>query len=338
MEQNYKVVFTAQKKVELLACEMPVVGDDDMLIQTEVSQISTGTELTLLEGNVEPGSPWEENIFYPQDPGYSNVGKIIKVGKNVPSEYVGKRVLTLQTHKKYFVMNVSEYDKMFVPDSVKSEEAVFGVIAQITMGSVRIAAVRPGDVCVVYGAGLIGQLVARLAKVAGATKIFVTDVSDLRLDKLPKDPCFIPVNTKKQNTREVIEQYNNGEGAHVVFETTSCPGLVGEEIKCLAKRGKLIITSSPKGSSVVDLEYCNRMGIEIIGAHNSIVHTPVEIPADRWTRKNDSDFFIELLDKKQITVSEMITHEANYQNAVDMYQMLMEDRTQALAVHINWED
>ena len=340
MSKNYKVVFTAQKVVELQECEMPVVNDNDLLLETEVSQISTGTELTLLEANVEPDSHWMENITFPLEPGYSNIGKIIAVGKNVSENLIGKRMLTLAHHTKYYTIDMNDYQQtMIVPDGVKSEEAVFGIIAQITMGSVRISGIRPGDACVVYGAGLIGQLVARLAKCAGSTRVFVCDVSDLRLSKLPDDPCFIKINSAKENVAEIVKANTvNNEGAAVVFETTSCPSLVGEEIACLEKRGKLIITSSPKGKSLVDLDYCNRMGISIIGAHNFAVHTQCEVYGDPWTRRRDSEYFLELLDKKQITSAEMITHRCSYEKVVDMYNMLMADRTQALAVNISWED
>jgi len=340
MSKNFKVVFTKQKVVELQECEMPVVKDNDILLETEVSQISTGTELTMLEANVEPDSPWMNDIRYPTEPGYSNIGKVVAVGKNVSKDLIGKRMLTLATHTKYYTIDSDDYQQtMFLPCNVKSEEAVFGILAQITMGSVRISAIRPGDACVVYGAGLIGQLVARLAKCAGSTRVFVCDVSDLRLSKLPDDPCFIKINTSRENASEVVKaNTKNNEGAAVVFETTSCPNLVGEEISCLGRRGKLIITSSPKGKSVVDLEYCNRMGISIIGAHNGAVHTECEVSGDPWTRRRDSEYFIELLDKKQITTAEMITHRCSYKNVVDMYNMLMADRTQALAVNISWED
>jgi len=339
MDKNYKIVFTAQKKVELQECEMPVLSDDEILLKTEISQISTGTELTLLEGNVEPDSPWINDLYYPQEPGYSNVGRIVAVGKDVSSDLVGKRMLTLETHKKYYTIKAAEYQNMYVPENVKSEEAVFGVISQITLGSIRISGLRPGDACVVYGAGLIGQMVARFARCAGSPKVFVCDVSDFRLSKLPDDPCFHKINTSKENAAEVVKANTvNNEGAAVVFETTSCQHLIQEEISCLAKRGKLIVTSSPKGKSVVDLEYCNRMGISIIGAHNSAVHTSSEVPGDPWTRRRDSDYFLEMLDKKMVTVSEMITHRANYKEAIDMYELLMSDRTKALAVNLYWED
>ena len=342
MNGNYKVIFTGLKQVELQECDIPTVADNQFLIKTEISQISTGTELTLLEGNVEKGSTWEDDLVYPLQPGYSTVGKIIAVGNGVPSDLIGRRVFALVPHQKYHVIHAQkdEDNYYFVPEKVKSAEAVFAAIAQITMGSIRASRIRPGDSCVVYGAGLIGQLVARNAKVAGSTKILVTDVSDSRLSMLPDDPCFIPINTKKARAVDVIKMHTNGRGADIVFETTSNPALIEEELSCLVYRGngKLIITSSPKGKSLVDFDYCSRYGITIIGAHNYAVHTPVETQADRWTRKNDSILFFELLEKNMITVEETVTHMVDFKKAVETYEMLMKDRTQALGVLLNWGD
>ena len=83
---------------------------------------------------------------------------------------------------------------------------------------------------------------------------------------------------------------------------------------------------------------CNRKGITFLCAHNGAMHTTVATNLDRWTRRADSEYFMKLIEKDLITVNNMITHEVNYKNAVDMYNMLMEDRTKALAVHLNWED
>ncbi len=341
MSKNYKVVFTAPRKVELQECDMPVIGDDEFLLETIVSQISIGTELTMLEGNVSEDSYWNNGgIVYPVDAGYSNIGRIIDVGKNVSKDLIGKRFLTGRPHTKYSKVGLDWYQEtMLVPDDVESDDAVFGMLAQIAMGSVRASQIRPGDACVVYGAGLIGQMVARLAKCAGSTKVFVCDVSDNRLSKLPDDPCFIKINTTRESAEEVVKANTfNNEGADVVYETTSVPSLIEEELKCLTRRGKLIITSSPKGKSNIDFHFVSCKGITIIGAHNMLVHQNRPVLGDPWTRRNDSLYFLELLDKKQITVSEMITHRCNYKDVIGMYEMLMEDRTKALSVNINWED
>lgn len=340
MNKNYRVCFTAKSQVELQECEIPAVGDDQFLVKLEISQISTGTELTQLEGNVDEGSTWEKDIVFPRIPGYSAVGKIVAVGKNVSQDLVGKRVGTSFKHQMYQVFDADQLDTSYnlIPDNVAASDAVFATISCITMASIRFSQIRPGDVCVVYGAGLIGQLVARNAKNAGAATVIVADVADKRLDLVPKDPTFIPVNSMKVDMPEFVMGLTNGKGADIVFETTSHPGLIEQQLHCLRAKGKLIITSSPKGKSTVDFDYCSRRCLTIIGAHNVTTHTKVETLADRWTTRNDRGYFIEMLSKKMIDVSSLHTHTYHYKDAVSAYEMLMKDRTQALSVTINWED
>ena len=61
------------------------------------------------------------------------------------------------------------------------------------------------------------------------------------------------------------------------------------------------------------------------------------LPADPWTRQNDDRLFLELLEQRRISVKEMITHVFPYRDAVKVYDRLMKDRTQALAVLLAWE-
>ena len=182
-------------------------------------------------------------------------------------------------------------------------------------------------------------MLARFAKLAGALKIFIFDVSDNRLSLVPDDKCFIPVNTKDLNVPEFIKEHNGGELADIVFETTAYAPLVQTEMECLGFYGKLVITSSPKFKSSLDLDWCNRYGITIIGAHNCTVHPLVATFQNRWTREEDKRYFLKVMDQKLVNdLEKLITHKENYKNAPKLYNMLMEDRTKALAVHISWED
>ena len=341
MEKNYQVWFTDKRKVELLEVEVPQIidGSDDhcILIQTETSLISTGTELTQLEANVSEDSDWNRRLHYPVFAGYCNVGKVIEVGKGFDPSWVGKRIYTGAPHKKYHITG-PRWNYWFIPDGVKSEEAAFSSIGVIALASIRVANIRVGDAVVVYGAGLIGRMVAKMARIAGAIKVFIADVSDYRLSLIPEDPCYIPVNTKKEDILTVIRDNNNGQLANVCFETTSLPQLIDSELRCLEVKGKLIITSNPKGKSLIDMDYVNTHALTIIGAINGRSHTPVATPADPWTSKRDKEYFFELVEKKQITVEDMITRRESYKNCVEVYNSLMEDRTRDLGVLFTWED
>jgi len=344
MEKNTKVVFTGVKQVQLQQEEIPAIGDDEILVRNEASLISTGTELTCLEANVDPDSMWAtKSIKYPMNPGYSMVGKIVAAGKNVPADYIGKRIMYAKGHATYHVLPAQCNDKQyyaFVPDSVSSVDATFTTIGLIVMASIRVAKLRPGEVCVVFGAGLIGQFVARLAKLAGATTVMVTDVSDHRLDLLPKDPCFVPFNSAKGDPVSRIKELTGGRGADVVFETTSIGELIQQEMNCLAyaQAGRLVITSSPKHKCMIDLDYVSRASITIIGANNVSTHIESASKENRWSCRNDQSYILELMDKKLLDVSGLVTHTFNGKDADKAYEMLMADRTQAMGVILNWED
>lgn len=344
MEKNTKVVFTGVKQVALQQEELPAIGDGEMLIRSEASLISTGTELTCLEANVDPDSMWaKKTIKYPMRPGYSLVGKIVAAGKDVPADYIGKRVMVGLGHGTHHVLQAACDDKQFftfVPESVSSVDATFATLGVIVMASIRAAKIRPGEVCVVYGAGLIGQMVARLAKLAGASTVMVTDVSDLRLEKLPKDPCFVPFNSAAGDPVAKIKELTDGRGADVLFETTSVAALIQQQMECLAyaKGGRLIITSSPKHKGLIDLDYVSRAAITIIGANNASSHIDTESKENRWTRRNDFKYIMEMMDKKLLDVSALVTHEFAGRDAAAAYEMLMADRTQAMGVILNWED
>ncbi len=338
MEKNYRVVFAAEKVAQIEECAMPEVKPDQVLIKTDVSQISTGTELSMLvPGDSEPDSAWvTKRSNYPVYPGYSNSGTIVAVGADVDPSYVGKRVMTGAAHVKYYVRGLR--DCRLLPDNVNQDESVFASLAGVSLASIRVAGILPGDSVVVYGAGLVGQLAALFAKVAGAIRVFVVDLSEYRLSLLPDDPCFIKVNPKDIDVPEFVKEHNNGELARVVFETTGNQHVIPSELNCVTKCGKLIITSSPKGKSAIDFDFVSTQGITIIGAHNWSAHPPVATPHNPWTVASEPPYFIEMLAKEQMSVKNLISHRYNYKDAADAYNMLMADRGSAMAVHLDWED
>lgn len=81
------VVFEAPGRLAVRDVDLDVVGDDDLLVRTECSGISTGTEKLLWEGRM----PEFPGLGYPLVPGYEAVGKVVAAGANCRTA-VGTRV------------------------------------------------------------------------------------------------------------------------------------------------------------------------------------------------------------------------------------------------------
>jgi 2-desacetyl-2-hydroxyethyl bacteriochlorophyllide A dehydrogenase len=333
-EENVFVVFAKQNTVTLESGPVPQPKEGEVLIRTRKTLISTGTELTRLSGEFPKDSVWAGYSVYPTRSGYDNIGVIIGVGKSVSKELVGKRVGTYGEHARFVVSRADEL--RFVRDDVSDDEAVFYTIAEIVLNGVRRANVRLGDAVVIYGAGLLGQLAARFCRLCGAMPVMVVDVSDERLGLLPKDKAIVGVNSGECDVQKVVSEHTKGRMAGIVFEVTGNPTLIPSEFKVLARQGRFIVLSSPRGPTVFDFhDLCNSPSYTIIGTHNSS-HPAFESPENPWTKLRDDEFFFDLVADGEVDVGGLISHLEPYTKAPELYQMLLKDRTKAMGVILDW--
>ena len=141
----------------------PMVRENYVLIKSELSLISLGTEKMLLDfgkaglfskarqqpekvkqvldkiktdGFVSTFSSVQRKLKDPIPLGYSNVGKVIGIGKGVNNMAIGDRVLSNGPHAE--IVNIPSNLVSKIPENVKSEDAVFGVIGAIALQSVRL--------------------------------------------------------------------------------------------------------------------------------------------------------------------------------------------------------
>lgn len=331
--KNPTVVFQKPKSVVIEDRELPQLKGDEVLIRTKRSLVSIGTELTILSGEFPPQSYWANYGKYPFIPGYDNIGVIVDAGPDADRSLIGKTVASYSPHAMY--VSASQKDVMLVPQGVSEDEASFFTIAEIVMNGVRRSQLSFGESVVIYGAGILGQLTARICKIAGAMPVIVVDVSDNRLEYLPEN--IVKINPLKQNVASEVERLTKGRMADIVFEVTGNQNLIVEEFKCLRRLGRFVVLSSPRGPTYIDLhDYCNAPSFTIIGAHN-MSHPPVETLNNPWSRRRHVELFFDMLQNKELDVSKLITHKVSYKDAPEIYGQLLKDRTKALGVIFVWE-
>lgn len=335
MAENPTVVFSDVGTVEIDNKPVPDVGPNQVLIQTDRTLVSTGTELTALSGEFPEGSGWDEYIEYPTTPGYDNVGTVVEVGDEVEEIEVGQRVGTYGSHAKYVAMNAESCRP--IPDDVTDDEAVFFTIAEIVMNGVRRGDVTWGEATVVYGLGLLGQLTAQICHTAGARPVVGVDLADTRLSYLPDAPGVIPVNPSDEDPQTIVEEATDGRLADVVFEVTGNPDVITTELEVLREQGRFVILSSPRGETTLDFhDHCNAPSYRIIGAHNSS-HPPVSTPEQQWTNHRHAALFFDYLAEGTLATEPLISHSEPYNEAPRLYNELLEDRTDAMGVVMEWD-
>lgn len=105
-EKNSVIVFPKAGEAVLEETEIPGLGEDQILIRTRVSMISTGTELTAFCGEFPADSTWAKFFHCPYYPGYNNIGDVVAVGSERNRHMLGQRVATNGNHAAYVIQTL----------------------------------------------------------------------------------------------------------------------------------------------------------------------------------------------------------------------------------------
>lgn len=173
----FPAVQTCEIREEALAT--PVVGE--ALVRMLFSGVSRGTESLVFAGRV-PVSEFERmrgphmggSFHFPVKYGYASVGRV-EAG---PDELVGTSVFCLHPHQDVFIVEAASL--ITIPDGVPAERAVLAPNMETALNIVWDAAIQPGDKVAVFGAGVVGSLVAYIASRIIGTEVHLVDRNTAR--------------------------------------------------------------------------------------------------------------------------------------------------------------
>ncbi len=332
MIKAQRVVWPSRTKVDVETFTLPAIGDDDVLVATDCTLISPGTERAFLLGlpNAQ-GS-------YPSRPGYSNIGTVIEVGNAVTSFKVGERVASTQGHTSHFVTAPNRLLKVASAD-VPPEEAVFFNLGAISLQGVRKARIELGEATLVLGQGLIGLLALQLAKLNGALPVIAADLTDSRLELAKSIGADAILNPEDTDFSEQLNAITNGHGPVVVIEATGHPDAVSTALDVAGWGARVVLLASTRGETPKVNFYrdVHKKGLILYGAHNA-VRPRQESSPNYWTLKDDSHLLLTLIAEKRFDVAPLISHRVPGAEAPKAYQLLMEWNPGLLGVVLQWNN
>lgn len=175
------------------------VQSDQVLVRTLYSGISRGTESLVLAGKVPPsefermrGPHMEGTFSFPVKYGYSAVGTI-EAG---PDDLIGKRAFCLHPHQDRFVTD--KHMIALLPETLPPERGILAANMETALNIVWDAVIQPGDRVAVFGAGVVGTLIANLSsRIAGTNTVLVDTNADRRMHAQAMGIAFTEAGTLK---------------------------------------------------------------------------------------------------------------------------------------------
>ncbi|WP_426350214.1 zinc-dependent alcohol dehydrogenase [Alloiococcus sp. CFN-8] len=309
---------------------MPQIKDNYLLIKTIYSAISPGTELTM-------GGNSKEDIV---QLGYSAAGKVIEVGKGVEGFYEGQYVACYGApyvaHAEYLLVPKTLCAP--VPEGVDLKEASLAGLGAISIHALRKAQLTFGEVAVVVGLGIFGQLIAQIGHGA-ALEVLPLNRSSKRAELL-EEISGIPCYTSEAKLEEALRELTGGKGADGVFLCTGGDSeyLTNKSLEWLRDKGKSIIVGDIQPKYDRELMFGKEIDIMISRAGGPGRYDPsyerdaIDYPYGqvRWTEGRNVKEYIRLLSSKRIRVDKYVGYSLNLDNIKEAYELLQNSGSEVL--------
>jgi predicted dehydrogenase/threonine dehydrogenase-like Zn-dependent dehydrogenase len=278
--------------------------------------------------------------------GYSGAGILVEKHRTVTDLEIGQRVAyggegtghgeTILTGRNLVAR---------VPGEVSFEDACFATLGSIAMNAVRIAQIGLGDRVAVIGLGLVGQLVAQLARLQGAV-VIATDLKQDRLDLAAKLGAHHPIDGGSGLLYEVAA-VTDGKGADCVIVAAAAKSAepCRQALAICRDRGRIVVVGAVEMNFPWNDMYLKEIQLLMSRAYGPGSYDPAyekqghDYPFSyiRWTENRNMEEFLRLIGKGQVQVQPLVTHRFALDDGPKAYDTIMDPASRSLAVLLCYE-
>lgn len=307
-----------------------------LYVETEVSALSTGTDLGNYLGNSTyvPGAP-----DYPRPVGYSNVGVIRRVGDGVRSLRPGQRVFSMKSHQSAYL---AQQDDLLipVPDSVSSEEASLSYLTHLGLASLRQARFEPGENVAVVGLGVIGLCTTGLARAMGAKVIGIAN-STLRTEAARKVGAHEAHLSDDPNLKQKLEETFGDIGPDIVVLTANHWEAYRLSVAIARYGGRVSVLGFPgrfqpePDFNPLDPEWFYGKQLTLLGA-GFAPRTDCPPRDLRFNLRRNLQYILELMATRSLRLESLITHRLPASRMKEAYELAKEHDKSLMAAIFDW--
>ncbi|HSL42410.1 MAG TPA: zinc-binding dehydrogenase [Anaerolineales bacterium] len=342
------IVFTKPRTIEFESYDDLPLGPHELRVRTLYSGISAGTEMTAYRGsNPYLSKQWDaQNRLFlaseaPSQPyplsgwGYEEVGEVIEVSPEVTSLKVGDIVYGTWGHRTHHILQEEYANKRIKPDALDPILAIYSHLGPIALNGILDANIHVGETVAVFGLGVLGQVIAQLARLNGG-RVFGVDMIEKRLE-LAKQLGAIEdgFNPKDDSPAERIKVLTNGRGADVTIEVSGSARALNEAVRATAYSARVVALGFFQGEAQGLLlgEEFHHNRISLVCSQIGNVDPALSY---RWDRIRLIHTIMDLQAKGSLNLRPVITHVIPFKQAAQGFQILDETPEQALQVVLDF--
>jgi 2-desacetyl-2-hydroxyethyl bacteriochlorophyllide A dehydrogenase len=313
------------------------VAEDEIVVDTECTFISTGTELANYTGRepkvFQPGS-W---CAYPWVPGYASVGKVLVAGDRVRRVAQGDRVFSYARHAAPCLYKTNRL-AVKVPDEIDSALAAASRMAAVAATAPLLSEIKPNAWVAVFGLGLVGNLAAQLYQINGCRVIGIDPVA-ARRELARRCGLVHVVGGDAAAVQKAVEDLTGGQKADIAVDAVGHSAVVMQALRATATLGQLVLLGSPRVRVDGDLtEAFSDIHLRFITVRGALEWCfPMYEEATRGTsQESKQKMLFDLLERGVLKLRPLISHELPPSRIRDAYEGLLNEPDRYTGVVLRW--
>lgn len=310
---RHSLYFTAVRKVEVRRESLGPPGPGQVLVETEVSAVSPGTERLIYLGEAPKSMDIDGRIAalpgkldYPFKYGYACCGRV----KQAPASlrrWEGLTVVGLNPHESHFYALPEEL--VPVPKGVPAEKACLLPLMETAVNLALDGAPLLGEEVVIFGQGMLGLLLTSVLSGFPLSRLITIEPSPRRRAESLRLGAHLSSNPPEYNKN----------GADLVFELSGRPETLKHALSIAGFGGRVVIGSwygARQGDSGLGGEF-HRNRLTLISSQVSSLAPAL---TGRWSRERRIKEAWKML--SQTDTSRLVTHRIPLSEAEKGYEAL----------------
>ncbi|MED1949416.1 zinc-binding alcohol dehydrogenase family protein [Brevibacillus centrosporus] len=165
--------------------------------------------------------------------------------------------------REWFVL--PEKQVHVVDASLPWEEVVLAEPYTIGAQAVWRGQVEQGDTVLIQGAGPIGICILKMAKLQGAT-VMITDLNEERLAFAKENGADVTIHAGKENVREAVAEWTQGEGVNVVIDAVCLPMTFELSVDVVSPAGTVVVLGFDERPAAIPQLPITKKEVTIVGS------------------------------------------------------------------------